>query len=235
MIPSPPPSSLIETSRLKLLIDSPDIIAWQRLLPSGLFYGVTTNPKLLAQAGEPCTVNNLARLSRAAFSLGAGEIHLQVWGLEAEKMIEIGRQLAEIDSRVMVKVPATAEGYRAARLLINQGVSVTLTAMHSAVQVLAAIALGARYAVPYLGRMSDARLDAVAEVIAMQEILEHHPGPTQILLASIRQIDQIVTLARHGVSVFTLLPKLAEQFIDNPLSLRAAEEFEANVSSLAGN
>jgi transaldolase len=217
---------------LKILIDSPDVAVWENLLPSGIFYGVTTNPKLLAQSDEPCTVLNLARLAKAAFKCGANEIHLQVWGTEPSEMLEIGRQLASIDSRVMVKVPATRPGYQTSKILVAEGVNVTLTAMHSAEQVLAAIALRVRYAVPYLGRMSDANKDAVAEVIAMQEILDCHPGPTQILLASIRHMDQVTQLARHGISVFTLLPPLAEALVDNPLSKKAAQDFEDSLSKL---
>ena len=225
---------LAESTRFKLLIDTPKIQDWERLLPSGLFFGVTTNPKLMAQAGEPCTLANLQRLAQTAFGMGVEEIHLQVWGMDADSMIRIGRQLAAIDPRVMVKVPATRPGYQATRVLVSEGVSVTLTAMHSAVQVLTAIALGARYAVPYLGRMLDADPNALNEVIAMQEILDHHPGRTQILLASIRQIEHIVELARRGVSVFTLLPPLADQLLDNPLSQKAAAEFEASVQKSLG-
>ncbi len=230
----PPQTYQIESKRLKLLIDTPKIQEWERLLPSGLFYGVTTNPKLLAQAEEPCTLANIQRLAQAAFQMGVDEIHLQVWGMDAQSMINIGRQLAAIDPRVMVKVPATRPGYQATRILVSEGVNVTLTAMHSAAQALAAIALGARYAVPYLGRMLDADPNALNEVIDMQEILDHHPGRTQILLASIRQIEHIVVLARRGVSVFTLLPPLADQLIDNFLSQRAAEEFEASVKQSLG-
>ncbi len=35
-------------SDLQLYIDSPDTAIWQRYLAGGYFYGVTTNPKLLA-------------------------------------------------------------------------------------------------------------------------------------------------------------------------------------------
>lgn len=216
---------------LKLLLDSADTTIWQRLLPSGLFYGVTTNPKLLQQAGVACTLENLTRLARTAFEMGAQEVHLQTWGMQEPAMTRTGCQLAAIDPRIMVKVPATPPGYQTARALIAESVGVTLTAMHSASQVLAALALGTRYAVPYLGRMNDAGLDGLAEVIAMQEILDHHPGPTQLLLASLRQLRDVVTLARHGVAVFTLLPTLVESLLENPLTLKASQDFEACVNA----
>ncbi len=221
-----PVSGLANPSQLKLLLDSPDVAEWQRLLPSGLFYGITTNPKLLHQAGLPCTVEVLAGLAARAFEMGAQEIHLQTWGMEVDEMLATGRKLASIDRRVMVKIPATRQGYFCAHRLIAEGAGVTLTAMYSAHQVLSAAALGANYAVPYLGRMNEAGMDGIREVIAMQEILESMASSTQILVASIRKLDDIVTLARRGVQVFTLLPPLVDNLLDDPYSQKAAFDFD---------
>ena len=65
---------------LRLFLDSADTSAWDRWLPTGLFYGVTTNPVLLERASEKCTVENLAAMTSRALDLGAREIHLQTWG-----------------------------------------------------------------------------------------------------------------------------------------------------------
>ena len=67
-----------ETSKLRLFIDTTDIDIWQRVLPMGLFYGITTNPSILYKENVPCTVQNLANLAENAFKLNAQEIHLQV-------------------------------------------------------------------------------------------------------------------------------------------------------------
>ncbi len=201
-----------KTSALRLYIDSTDRSIWEHFLPTGLFYGVTTNPKLLHQAGIPCTVENLTKLAQAAFELGAREIHLQAWGGETAPMLAVGRQLAAIDSRVSVKVPITQAGILVARQLIEEGTKVTLTAVHASVQMLPVIALGAAYAAPYMGRMSDAGLDGPSEVIAMQQMITRLESPTRLLVASIR--------------TFTLLPPLLEEMLNNPLTIKAADDFE---------
>jgi transaldolase len=214
------------SAKLRLYIDSSDRADWEHFLPSGLFYGVTTNPKLLYQAGIPCTVNNLAGLAETAFALGAQEIHLQVWGAETAPMLALGRELAAVDPRVSVKVPITQAGILVARQLIAEGAKVTLTAMHAAVQMLPVIALGAAYAAPYMGRMSDAGFDGPDEVIAMQQMINHLQSPTRLLVASIRRLADLSTLARSGVDTFTLLPPLLQELLNNPLTIKAADEFE---------
>ena len=213
---------------LKLLVDTAEVSTWERLLPSGVFYGVTTNPKLVNQAGLPCTLDSLGRLARTAFELGANEIHLQVWGTQTNDMLTVGRELAAIDPRVRVKVPGIRAGFPCVKRLAAEGAQVTLTALYAAQQTLAAIVLGAVYAVPYLGRMTDANMDGLAEVIAMQEIINQFPSRTRVLVASIRQLSDVVTLARHGVGVYALQPSLAEALLDNPLSMQAAADFEEN-------
>jgi hypothetical protein len=62
----------------------------------------------------------------------------------------------------------------------------------------------------------------------MQDIIRQFPSRTRVLVASIRQLGDVVALARYGVGVFALLPPLAEALLDHPLSIQAAADFEAN-------
>ena len=216
-------------STLRMYIDSVEISDWEKYLPTGVFYGVTTNPKLLAKSGVDFAVDRLRGLAGSAFDLGANEIHLQVWGRETEKMLEIGRKLGAIDQRVMVKVPINQQGILCARQLIAEGTNITLTALHSARQALSAVALGARYAAPYLGRMSDGGLDGLAEVGAMDRIIKEMNSPLRLLVASIRNISDLVTLAQLGLNTFTLLPPLVEELMKNDLTDLAVDSFESAV------
>ena len=55
---------------LRLFLDSADPSDWEAWLPSGLFFGITTNPSLLKKAGQPCDLDHLRQLSRRALELG---------------------------------------------------------------------------------------------------------------------------------------------------------------------
>lgn len=210
---------------LRLFLDSADTGAWARLLPLGFLHGVTTNPLLLARAGEACTVANLARLAGVAADLGAREIHLQTWGEDADELAGRGLELAAVDRgpTVAVKVPATAAGFAAARRLAAAGARVTLTAVYAEGQVLAAAGLGAAYAAPYLGRLEDAGRDGRAVLLRMQALARQ--GGLRLLAASLRGADRVVDLAAAGLDTFTCGPAVAAALVEDPLTAAAAADF----------
>ena len=122
-----------------------------------------------------------------AFSLGAGEFMLQTWGATVDEMVAMGISLSRCDpGRIVVKVPVTLDGTKAAALLTARGVRVCLTACYAREQALVAGAVGAEYLAPYLGRMTDAGKDGLHECEEMQAIVDGLGSTTRILVASIR-------------------------------------------------
>lgn len=219
---------------LSLYLDTAEMTQWQTWLPTGLFYGVTCNPVLLQQAGISCQVQTLAALAQQALKLGAQEVHLQAWGDSAAQLETIGRSLASIDSRIVVKLPATQIGTTAAKALIHSGVPVTLTAIYAVHQVVIAAAIGASYAAPYLGRMNDLGRDGRADLAKMQQVLNGVGSQTRLLTASIREIEDISVLAAQGVNTFTFSEAIAQAFFNVPATLEATAAFErAAVSQVA--
>ena len=94
-----------------------------------------------------------------AFSLGYQEIQLQTWGRDAAQIYDVGQSIAAIDSRAVIKIPATAEGVKAAARLKADKAKVTLTAAYASHQALTAVSVGADYIAPYLWLMNDAGRD----------------------------------------------------------------------------
>lgn len=220
-----------EDSLLRLYIDSANPDDWETYLATGMFYGVTTNPKLLAKAGIDFKVESMKKLAKTAFGLGAKEIHIQIWGNEPEEMLEVGRGLAAIDPRVIVKVTVDITGILLAKQLIDEGANVTLTALHFAQQAVTAVAMGAKYAAPYLGRMTDGGLNGLEEVTIMGRIVQEMNSPLRLLVASIRQSEDLVTLASRGLNTFTLLPRIIHDFLENSLTDKAVKAFDEAVKN----
>jgi transaldolase len=214
------------STQLRLFLDTADPVQWQTWLPTGLFYGVTTNPLLLERAQMPCTVDQLKELAQQAFELGVNEIHLQTWGTSVEELVNTGMILAAIEPRVVVKVPITSMGTEAAARLMEKDIRVTLTCVYATSQILIAAALGADYAAPYLGRISDLGSDGRDELVAMRWAIAGVESQTRILVASIRSVDDIAYLATQGLNTFTFSPKIAAEFFSVAATNQATIDFE---------
>ena len=226
-------SGQINQAPLRLYLDSANVSAYQDWLPTGLFYGVTCNPLLLERAGVACKLETLIAIAQQAISLGAQEVHLQAWGESPDRLLETGRALGRANPRIFVKLPAIQMGATAARMLIREGIPVTLTAVYAVHQVLIAAALGASYAAPYLGRIGDLGRDGRKEVATMQAILTGVNSRTRLLTASIRALEDISVLAAQGVDTFTFSEAIAQAFFSDPNTQKATADFERAAKAMS--
>ncbi|MBK8026873.1 MAG: transaldolase [Chloroflexi bacterium] len=216
---------------MRWYIDSAHVNTWQEWMPTGLFYGITTNPLLLERALLPCTHEQLASVVKIGFELGAQEMHIQTWGETAAAMANNAERIAGLDPRVVVKVPITREGATCASWLTARGVKTTMTALYAAHQVGTAMALGATYAAPYLGRMDEIGRDGHATVRTMQRMIQAVGSPMRLLVASVRHVSDIAALLQEGVDTFTLAPLLLPHLFSDPATTVAAADFERAAAS----
>lgn len=200
------------------------------MLGSGAFYGVTTNPTLVERAGGSLTRQWCRDACAAARDAGARELQLQAWGDSPAALAACGEWLGAQQLpglRVVVKVPLTADGTAAAAALVAQGVPVTLTAAYAPFHAAVASAVGAEYVAPYLGRMNDAGRAGHDSVVAMQSIADTAGERLRVLVASVRSVRELGDLCAQGVDTFTLPPAVAAQLFEDPLTLKAAADFDA--------
>ncbi|MEL6130173.1 MAG: transaldolase family protein [Cyanobacteria bacterium J06633_23] len=218
---------------LRFYLDTADTSEWESWFPTGIFYGVTSNPLLLERAQVPCTIATLTHLTQKAISLGAKEVQLQTWGNTKQQLIATGQSLASIDSQVVVKVPITQTGVEAAARLVAEGIRVTMTVVYEIPQILIAAALGADYAAPYLGRINDTGRNGRENLTKMQQALNGVNSKTRILTASIREPEDIVYLATQGLNTFTFAPHIAAALLSSPATSSATAAFEAAVAKMS--
>jgi transaldolase len=218
----------------RFFLDTADRAELSELLPLGIFHGVTTNPTILQRCGVPCTLEAIGELSELCFRLGAKEFMCQSWGGTAKRYYETGTQLRELDSeRMVIKLPVSAAGVEAAARLTEKGTRICLTAGYSSKQALLAGNAGVEYLAPYLGRMTDSGKDGFAEVERMHTIARGLGCGTRILVASIRDVEDISKLACRGLDTFTFSPSVARALFADPLTERASEEFESAAAESA--
>lgn len=215
---------------VRLFLDSADRAAWERWLPTGLFFGITTNPTILDAAGLRCRLPVIADLVGDALAHGIDEVQVQSWGTETASLIRNGLAVAALSPRVVVKVPITFEGIRAVSALHRAGVRTTLTAVYTAHQALTAAAAGSDYVAPYFGRINDLGRDGLAEIGRMHAILRACGRPTRLLVASLRAAEDLALLAAAGIDTFTFSAKVAEALFADADTIKASSQFEATAA-----
>lgn len=211
--------------RVRLYLDSADRDTVVDLLATGLFRGVTTNPTILQRAG--LGAQQIPEVYRWAVDAGSREVFIQSWGSSVAELLDRGLRLRDLGPEVVVKVPVSREGAAVCARLNARGIPTLLTAVYHPGQAMIAAAAGATYLAPYLGRLDDHGRDGLGTVRAMQELLDSDGGLTQILLASIRDVDSMVAAARFGVRCFTFGTAVAETFFADELTAAAVADFEA--------
>jgi transaldolase len=209
---------------MKFFIDTANIAEIKRINEWGILDGVTTNPSLIAkESGKP-----FEAIIEEICGIVDGPISAEVIGLDAPTMIKEGRTLAKIHKNVVVKVPLTAEGLKAAHAFKAEGIRTNVTLCFSATQGLLAAKAGATYVSPFVGRLDDINLVGMDLIQELAAIFETHSLETQVLAASIRNPRHVTEAALAGAHVATIPTKVFDQMIAHPLTDKGIEGFLAD-------
>jgi transaldolase len=211
---------------MKLFIDTGSVAEVEEIAAWGVLSGATTNPTLLAKEED-----DPGAAIRRICELVDGPVSGEVVSDIAREMVAEGRALAGLDDRVVVKVPFSAEGLAATRELASDGIPVNETLVFSAAQALLTVEAGATYVSCFMGRLDDISVDSTAVVREIVETLRPGGYTAQVLAASIRSPEHVVTAAKLGCEVATVPAKVLRQMLDHPLTTSGIEKFTADWQS----
>jgi transaldolase len=209
---------------MKFFVDTADVAEIRDLAATGLVDGVTTNPSLVAKSGR-----NFIEVVREICSIVEGPVSAEVTALEADRMVDEGRALAEIARNVAVKVPLTIDGLKACRALTQGGTMVNVTLCFSANQALLAAKAGATFVSPFVGRLDDIGQDGmqlIADIIAIYD--NYEDLTTEVLVASVRSPAHVLQAAKLGADICTLPPAVLRQLSKHVLTDKGVESFLAD-------
>ena len=187
---------------MKLLIDDANLDAIKAIVALYPIDGVTTNPTILAKAGE----NPKERLIKIRELIGPDkDLHCQVVADSKEEMKEQARKLvALLGDNTYIKIPSNGEGFKAMEELSDEGIKITATGIYSPLQAFLAAKAGAKYLAPYVNRIDNLGYDGLAVAMRIQNILEANNFEAEILAASFKNSNQVLELVERGVGALTL-------------------------------
>ncbi len=198
---------------MKIFLDTANIEDIKKFAQMGVIDGVTTNPALIAKEGK-----NFKEVVNEICSIIDGPVSAEVISTNAQQMIEEARKIAKIHKNIVVKIPATIEGYKALSVVAKEGIKTNFTIIYTSNQALIAAKLGATYVSPFVGRLdanSTSGNDLIREIVTMYK---NYNFETKILAASMRNVIYVKETALAGADIATIPPEVLEQMMNNELT-----------------
>ncbi|CVK16546.1 transaldolase [Apibacter mensalis] len=187
---------------MKFFIDTADLEQIKKAQDLGVLDGVTTNPSIMAKVGISGK-NGIYAHYKAICEIVNGDVSAEVLSTDYEGIIKEGKELAEIDKQITVKVPMIYDGIRAIKYFSSKGIKTNCTLVFSPGQALLAAKAGATYVSPFIGRLDDTSTDGLNLIAEIREIYDNYGYTTKILAASIRSSMHIINCAKIGADIIT--------------------------------
>jgi transaldolase len=212
---------------MKFFIDTANLNEIREAHDLGVLDGVTTNPSLMAKEGITGK-NNILSHYKSICDIVTGDVSAEVIAIDFKEMIREGEELAEIDGKIVVKVPMTRDGIKAIKYFSDREIKTNCTLVFSAGQALLAAKAGASYVSPFIGRLDDVSTDGLALIEQMVQIYSNYGFETEILAASVRHVMHLVQCAELGADVVTCPLKVITGLLKHPLTDSGLEQFLAD-------
>ena len=167
----------------------------------------------------------------ALFTANAS-ISAEVVADTSEEMILQSEQYHSINENVTIKVPCTYEGLKACKVLSDRNIKVNVTLIFSLSQSILAAKAGATYISPFVGRCEDNNIDGIDLISSISRVFLNNLITTNILAASIRNIDHIHDSFKAGADIVTLPPKIFEEMYKHNLTDQGLAQFDKDWKEL---
>jgi len=206
---------------MKIFLDSADIETIKKFWDTGILCGVTTNPLILSSSGiRPAElINNLRNWFK-------GKLFIQATGENADEIVSNAKNLFNLmPETIIIKISSTRIGIEAISKLAQEGIPTAATALFGTVQGICAAEANASFLIPFYDRLERSGGNPVL-LLKDLVLLQNETKKTKILVASLKNAQQIENCLREKVWGVTVPPHLLEEILHNPLTIIADENFK---------
>jgi len=238
---------------MEIYLDTANLDEVRAAAAWGVLRGLTTNPSHVAKAG----VRQLRPHIQEMCWIADVPISVEVTTTDVDEMVEQGVAYARWSPHVVVKLPTIPAGLSAmarvtrtpvtascdgcthiegcpirarfaARDALTRVAEVNATLIFTPNQAILALAAGAGYVSPFVGRLDAVGEDGVALVADIAAILRAHDQPGKIIAAAMRHPAHVTAVAKAGAHIATMAYALLTQIVEHPLTERGLAEFMAD-------
>jgi transaldolase len=197
---------------MKLFLDTGELAEVKQGVDWGVVDGVTTNPTLIARAGN----DHESQIKKICGIVG--NVSAECVSVRADDLIVEGRRIASWHPNVIVKVPLTPDGLSAGKVLAGEGIRINVTLCFSVNQALLAASIGAHIVSPFVGRLEDINEDGVTVVRDIVNAYRQQGITTKVLAASLRGPAHVTQSALAGADIGTMPFKVLASMFHHPLT-----------------
>ncbi|HCL25296.1 MAG: fructose-6-phosphate aldolase [SAR202 cluster bacterium] len=219
---------------MKLFLDTANIQEIRDGARLGVIKGVTTNPSLASAEGIGSAESYKAAV-REISDIVDGPISVEVVSLDAQGMVEEGREIAGWIPNPWVKIPSTMDGFEAISILSSEGIKVNQTLCFSVNQALLGAQAGSTAVSPFIGRLDDIGLEGIDLISDIVSIYKQYDIKTKVLAASIRHTLHCTLAAQAGADIATVPYKTLVQMAHHPLTDSGVARFKADWEKTANS
>ena len=214
---------------MKIFLDTADTEIIRDRFATGLIDGITTNPSLIRKSGR-----DPEEVYQEIKDMGVQDISMEVVGGPVTMLNEGLRLVDKFGSVATIKLPMTKDGLLVCRELTKEKIRTNVTLIFCAAQAVLAAKAGATYVSPFVGRLDDQSVAGLEVVRSISELYRIHRVPTQVLSASIRNVQRAIRSWYNGAEICTLPPKVFDQMYDHILTDKGLEIFDADWKAVHG-
>lgn len=208
---------------MELYLDSADVKEIKEAFQLGFLAGLTTTPTFMHRHGITDIDKTVVELSKIVPVL-----QIEALGSTAEEIVAEARRQHELGlkkEKTVFKIPISLEGVRACRMLKDEGYLVNVHLVYTLQQAYMAMAAGADYVCPLVGRLQDQGQDALWLIEQCVNAVNYYGYKTKIMFSSVRSIEHVRNALNAGAHTVTVPWKVMKQLTENHFTALGTREF----------
>ncbi|HLF34167.1 MAG TPA: transaldolase family protein [Cyclobacteriaceae bacterium] len=209
---------------MELYLDSVNFKEIEAASDLGFLTGLTTTPTFMHREGITDIDAAIKRLAKKVPIL-----QIEALGNNAEAIMDETYRLLDLGldkTKTVFKIPISLEGAKACRKLRDKGLLVNLHLIYTLQQAYIAMAAGANYICPLVGRLQDQGHDALSMVEQCVNATIRYGYASKIMFSSVRNSEHVRNAINIGVHACTMPWTIMKQLTQNDFTDTGKQQFE---------
>ena len=208
---------------MELYLDSVDFKEIEEAFRLGFLAGLTTTPTFMHRHGITDIDAAIVKLSKMVPVL-----QVEALGDTAEEVLDEAERILSLGlskDTTVFKIPVSLEGVRACKMLRDKNLMVNVHLVYTLNQAYMAMAAGATYVCPLVGRLQDQGHDAIALIEQCTDAVNYYGYDTKVMFSSVRHPEHVRKAINAGVHTITAPWKVMKILTENNFTKVGTDQF----------